>query len=973
MTALLPSLALALLAQAGTPQQPSTVSPPRPMRSPGQTPVAPGPTGVPAQPAPAQPPPTPPVQGPVQSPGRKPNPTMPPAGEGTTSATSPNCSEVRRKARFNIYFDKVDIEKLVQTVSDATCRTFILGDNVRGKISIIGPDNGKVDVGADEFYAAFLAALDANQLAVVPMGRFSKIVEKAKAKQSNIPVVGPDEPYTTNEQMITRMFKIRYADLEPLRGVLQQLVSQNGDTIPFQPDTLIVNDIGSNMHRLERIIEQLDSRSSSDEMRVIQIRYASAPDLATTIQKLFDAKANRPGARPGLTVTPAPGPIPGAPIHPGAPVQPGAQPGAVSGRPGDGHHPHRRRAHQQAGRRGHPGGQRTHRRPAPGDRRADQRRGTDQRLRPAERQRRGHRRHAPVAGAGHRQPAAGGRRQPASEHPRRATAAAATRRGPGGVTAAELFQGEVKISPDKATNSLVVVASQSDFRNLVRVIEKLDLPARQVFVEAVIMEVDLDRQSNFGISLHQGFTVNTSQGQAVGVVGTKYASNGVPPSFSLTNLASYGGFLAGLQGPTIPAFDKLGLSIPSFGVVLHALQSSSDVNVLSTPHLLTSDNEEAEITVGQNVPFQAGFAPQLPTATGGTVRRDVDRPGRLAARRHRRLLRADQPAERRAEAEHQAADQRERLRPDGHQREHRGDRLHRPGARPDHRQAHRQDHRGGQGPGDGGDRRHHAGARPSSSVSKVPVLGDIPLLGYLFRETSKHKVKTNLLLFLTPYIIRDASDFRRIFEKKMAERQRFVEEFYGQVPGYDVPIDFGRKPGPLGKVNQLVMREELKVENGGPGPPRGEHLSGPPGSRAAGSRRPGSPGSRSPPARRRQVPSARRDDPSGIDGSRPAGSRAGGARADRAGAVGPGTGSGLPRGPDGRPTCTGPDPAGHASHPVPTSHATLLRAPPGPAGVLTLRPKPSCVNPSRSTPLPLPPAPLWSAVRSGRSSAPPPA
>ena len=103
------------------------------------------------------------------------------------------------------------------------------------------------------------------------------------------------------------------------------------------------------------------------------------------------------------------------------------------------------------------------------------------------------------------------------------------------------------------------------------------------------------------------------------------------------------------------------------------------------------------------------------------------------------------------------------------------------------------------------------------------VLGDIPLLGYLFRETSRHKIKTNLLLFLTPYIIRDASDFRRIFEKKMAERQRFVEEFYGQVPGYDVPIDFGRKPGPLAKMNQIVLREEMRIENGGPGLP-GEQL-----------------------------------------------------------------------------------------------------------------------------------------------------
>src|SRR4030095_12224165 len=98
-----------------------------------------------------------------------------------------------------------------------------------------------------------------------------------------------------------------------------------------------------------------------------------------------------------------------------------------------------------------------------------------------------------------------------------------------------------------------------------------------------------------------------------------------------------------------------------------------------------------------------------------------------------------------------------------------------------------------------------------------------PLLGYLFRETTRRKVKVNLLLFLTPYIIRDASDFRRIFEKKMAERQRFVEEFYGQVPGYDVPIAFGRKQGPLGRLNQIVMREERKAENGGPGLP-GEQI-----------------------------------------------------------------------------------------------------------------------------------------------------
>jgi general secretion pathway protein D len=117
--------------------------------------------------------------------------------------------------------------------------------------------------------------------------------------------------------------------------------------------------------------------------------------------------------------------------------------------------------------------------------------------------------------------------------------------------------------------------------------------------------------------------------------------------------------------------------------------------------------------------------------------------------------------------------------------------------------------------------------RTIESIGKVPILGDLPLLGQLFRETSHRKQKINLILFLTPYINRDSSDFRRIFDKKMAERQKFVEEFYGQVPGYDVPIDFNRKPGPLAKMNQLVMREELKAENGGPGLPGEPFRPGP--------------------------------------------------------------------------------------------------------------------------------------------------
>jgi general secretion pathway protein D len=773
-------------------------------------------SGASADTAATPPPSSPPTPPRASSPGKTPEKSLTPA----VDRMSANCEDVRRKARFNIYFDKVEVEKLVQTVSDATCKTFILGENIRGKISVIGPDNGRVEVNADEFYAAFLAALDANNLAVVPYGKFSKIVEKAKAKQNNIPTItdGSAE-YTTNEQMLTRLFKVRYVELEPLRNVVQQLVSPGGDSILFQPDTLIVNDLGGNMHRIERIVEQLDVRSANDEMRIVQIRYALAADVAATIQKLFEQKG-RPGTRPAtlpLQVTPNPA-TPGAPVTPVSQTPAGTTTTTTTT----------------------PGGPATLTSLIP-DERTNKliivaSVAANERINDIIRQI-----DVPISGEGRinvyqlgnataediaatlqalaqgtanrpRAPAGtaaqpGGAPQPTTQRPA----------GAPGLAATELFAGEVKISPDKATNSLVVVASQNDYRNLVRVIEKLDVPRRQVFVEAVIMEVDMTRETDLGVSLHQGFTVNTSQGQAVGILGTKYSGT-TPPSFSITNLANYGGFLAGIQGPAIPALTALGISVPSFGLIIHALQTSAGVNVLSTPHLLTSDNEEAEITVGQNVPFQAGFAPQsLPGVNASSVpgaatsslgaaigglgsyyapisRQNVElklniKPQinasdyiRLVINESTEEITSNDPvlgptlAKRTAKTTVVAKDQ---------------ETVVIGGIIQD---------------------------RTIENASKVPVLGDIPVLGVLFRETTKQTIKTNLLLFLTPYIIRDSSDFRRIFERKMAERQKFVEEFYGELPRYDVAVDFDRKAGPLGKMNQAsIQTDKAAAGIGAPG------------------------------------------------------------------------------------------------------------------------------------------------------------
>jgi general secretion pathway protein D len=109
--------------------------------------------------------------------------------------------------------------------------------------------------------------------------------------------------------------------------------------------------------------------------------------------------------------------------------------------------------------------------------------------------------------------------------------------------------------------------------------------------------------------------------------------------------------------------------------------------------------------------------------------------------------------------------------------------------------------------------------RTVKSVSKVPILGSIPILGFLFRNEQVRKTKTNLLLFLTPYIIRDPSDYRRIFERKMAERAEFVKRFSGQDTRYEPTIDYAKKPGMLQRVKRAIDVEMSRPENGGLGSP----------------------------------------------------------------------------------------------------------------------------------------------------------
>jgi general secretion pathway protein D len=404
--------------------------------------------------------------------------------------------------------------------------------------------------------------------------------------------------------------------------------------------------------------------------------------------------------------------------------------------------------------------------------------------------------------------------------------------GAGPAAAAELFAGEVKITADKAQNALLIQASGSDFAAVLRLIEKLDRPRRQVFVEAVIVEVNLRNELQIGVGAHAAIPY-TYQGET-GVLPIVSAPGRLNSTImgtaeGLLSALSLGGFLTGFAGPVTAELESFG--IPSLGVLVQALQSNSDVHVLSTPHLVATDNEESEISVGQNVPFQAGYAPQglssllgSGTGTTGTAAATALATGGLSS-----LY---------APIQRQNVELRLKIKPQineggsvrltiDEQTEEIADKDPQLGPTTAKRSVKTMVVAKDQSTIVLGGLIQERNLR---SVRKIPFLGSLPLIGWLFRDTSTTKQRTNLLLFLTPYIIRNEEDYRRIYEKKRKEQREFVEQFYGRQPAYEIEVDFTRKAGPFARLHAGVAEESAKIENGGTGGP-GERVTYPPGER----------------------------------------------------------------------------------------------------------------------------------------------
>ncbi len=664
-----------------------------------------------------------PAPAPASTPQATPAPVPAAATQAPTAASA--VPAARPPVYLSMDFTDVELPVLIKFMSEQTKKNFIFDERVQGKITIISPRK----VTLDEAYDVFLYVLQAKGFTTVSQGNTIKIVAAREARQDTIRTGVTKE--TASAEFITRLVPLQFLESAEVIPLVTPLISKDGMVSAFgSSNTLLLIDSRANIDRIVSILGEVDNEGAPGILRVYPLAYAVAADAVKTLTSLYLEAA------PGAAAPAAKGRPRGGQIRPSRGV-------AVKFLPD----PRTNSLIVYAGQEMQ-------------DDVADLLKKIDV---PAS------------AGSGkinvfylENADAEEVSKVLASLSERRTGSAAAAPAPPPGARNAPLpaagasvvtaeLEGGVKVTPDKATNSLIIVASSNDYETLVGVIKKLDIRRRQVYVEAVIMEITLDKSRDIGVEFRG--TVAGRDSAAIG--GTNFDFKGnvneLFASLATGNPLVFGGtglIAGGIAGSvTLPD----GTKVPAVTAVLRAAQANTNINILSSPHLLTLDNKEAEIVVGSNVPFitsQARDSTNLGNTINTVERKDVGITLRLTPHIHESdFVSLDIFQESSAIAADSVLNA-NTVGPTTTKRSAKTSVLVK-----------------------NGDTVVLGGMMQETfthTTSQVPILGDIPLLGYLFRFKSVSRQKTNLLLMLTPRIIREPGEML----DSSAEKQRKMTESF---------------------------------------------------------------------------------------------------------------------------------------------------------------------------------------------------
>jgi general secretion pathway protein D len=655
-------------------------------------------------------------------------------------------SGVAAQQRLTLNFVNTEIEAVARAMADFTGRTFIVDPRVKGTVSLT------IDqpLTPDQAVAALSAALRLQSVAVVQSGGVFRIVPEADAKLQGGPVSTgtPAAAGARGDEVVTQVFKLNYESAVTIAQVLRPLIAPNNTINAYAANnTIVVTDYAENVRRIARIIAAIDTPAGS-EIDVVRLEHAVATDVALTLGRLLETAPAGTDAAHRVTVLAEPGsnslliraPTPARTKLVRTLIAKLDQPSSA---PGNIHVVYLKNANATSLARTLLG-------VAPsGDQAGSSSQQQQQSAFQSQLQQSGSR--------------------PVGTSPARPLTGAGAAPTP---VSGQI--GGAQIQADSATNTLIIIAPDVVYRNLRTVIDQLDMRRAQVFIESLIVEVTSDQAAEFGIQW-QGGLGHLQGGNGTGVFGgTNFGSTGQNIFGIAQNPATAGtGLNIGVARGTI--------TLPGVGTVANlqflarALESNNKANILSTPNILTLDNEEARIIVGQNVPFVTGQFVTPASAGSATVnpfqtveRRDVGitlrvRPqisesGTIKMVIYQEVSSVQEPVSPSGIITNMRAIETNVLVDDGAI-------VVLGGLVQD---------------------------SVSNSLEKVPLLGDLPLIGGLFRFETRKQSKTNLMVFLRPFIVRDDSDMRGITADRY-DRMRLLQETTrtppsGVLPNLESPV-----------------------------------------------------------------------------------------------------------------------------------------------------------------------------------------
>ncbi|GHD58336.1 type II secretion system protein GspD [Jeongeupia chitinilytica] len=614
--------------------------------------------------------------------------------------------------KVTLNFVNADIESTVKAVGLITGKNFLIDPRVKGTINIVSAQ----PVDKDSVYPVLLSALRQQGFTAVESGKLVKVMPEADAKTNSGPTESR-ELRAAGDRIVTQVYPLKFESANQILPILRPLVSANNAISVYAPsNTLVITDYADNIRRLNRIIQSIDQPAQSDIFPV-QLKYASAVDVSQMLSRLMP-ELNAQGAIPGTT------PVDGARR---SSVVPDVRSNTLLVRSENAVHAQQiRRLIETLDQPGAAGGNIhvVYLRNAEAVKLAATLKGVLTGQDSGGTQAASNSTAPMSTGSSN-----GGLSLPPSSPASVSTGSSAASVQIGGVT--------VLLQADPMTNSLIITAPDNVYNNLRSVIDKLDVRRAQVYVEAMIAEVNASKVGEFGVQWLLGGGNDNVSGIGVSALGL------------LSN--SIGSLISGIvnkdpnkipTGLTVGVVNgnpfKEGGKTPTLGVLASALQNTGDANILSTPNLITLDNEEARIMVGQNIPIITGTQ----SSTGSNpnpfttverkdigislrVKPQVSEGGSITLSVYQEVSTIDNTVNTNGAgiATKKRALESKVLVDDGQVVVLGGliqDQL-------------------------------------DNAVNKVPGLGDVPGLGNLFKYQSRNWGKVNLMIFLRPVILRDGA------------------------------------------------------------------------------------------------------------------------------------------------------------------------------------------------------------------------